>query len=178
MHAVPNLEAADAAAAAADAAASATLPTNPPEAVVGGQWNYSSDEEGMSGKSVHTALVSSTNTLSLDFPYAGAQRGQLMIRRHPRWGNDVIVSIERGQLLCHSYGDCSIGVRFDEGKVHRYEGNAPSDNSSEYAFIPAYSTFMKQLPSAKKLRIEVQIYQAGAQVLEFDVSGFDASKLK
>lgn len=164
---------------AEDAAALAAPP--PPEqtqVVAGGQWGYASREEGMSGKSVRTASVLSTNTINLDFPYTGSQHATLELRRHPRWGNDVILSIERGQLLCHSYGDCAIGVRFDDGKLLRFDGNPPADNSTEYTFIPAFSTFMKQLPKTKKVRIEVQIYQAGSQVFEFDVSGFDASKFR
>lgn len=129
-------------------------------------------------KFIRTASVRSTNTISLDFPYQGAQHATLRLRRHPRWGNDVIFSIEQGQLLCHSYGDCSISVKFDDGQVLRYEGNPPSDNSSEYAFVPAFSTFMKRLPDAKNVRIEMAIYQGGSPVFEFDVSGFKPEKFQ
>lgn len=138
----------------------------------GQQWRYLSTEEGMSGKKSRTATVESNNTINLDFPYAGPQHAQLMLRRHPRWGNDVILSIERGQILCHTYSNCRIGVRFDGGKVMRFSGNPPSDNSSEYVFIPAFGTFMKQLPKAKTVKIEVEIYHGGSPVFEFDVSGF------
>jgi len=145
---------------------------------IGPQWSYQTSDEGMSGKPVRTASVTSTNTISLDFPYAGPQRGQLLLRRHPRWGNDVIFSIEKGQVLCHSYGDCDVRVRFDDGQVLRYQGTEPSDNSTEYVFIPAFSTFMKRLPKAKVAKVEVQIYQSGVQVFEFDVSGFKPEKFK
>lgn len=144
----------------------------------GRQWRYDSSEEEMGGGSVRTATVDSKNAIDLDFPYAGSQHGRLSLRRHPRWGNDVIFRIERGQILCHSYGDCAIQVRFDDGKVLRYDGNPPEDNSSEVVFIPAFSTFMKQLPRAKVVKIEVSIYQAGNQVFEFDVSGFKPEKLQ
>lgn len=144
----------------------------------GQQWDYAVSEEGMSGKSTRTAKVVSTNSINLDFPYSGTQHAMLTIRRHPRWGNDVYLAIERGQILCHSYGDCSIGVRFDDGKVMRFKGTAPSDNSTETVFIPAYSTFMKQLPNAKNVKVEVQIYQSGAPVFEFDVSGFKPERIK
>lgn len=145
---------------------------------IGRQWSYTSSEEGMSGKPVRHAAVQSTNTINLDFPYRGPQHATLRLRRHPRWGNDVILSIERGQILCHSYGDCRVQVRFDDGKLLRFNGNPPSDNSSEYVFIPAFTTFMKSLPKAKTVKIEVQIYQGGAPVFEFDVSGFKPEKFK
>lgn len=145
---------------------------------MGRQWRYTSTEEGMSGKQVRHAAVQSTNTISLDFPYRGPQHATLLFRRHPRWGNDVILSIERGQILCHSYGDCRVQVRFDDGKVLRFKGNPPADNSSESVFIPAFTTFMNSLPKAKAVKIEVQIYQGGAPVFEFDVSGFKPEKFK
>lgn len=89
-----------------------------------------------------------------------------------------MLSIERGQILCHSYGDCSVRVRFDDGKLQTFGGNPPEDNSSEYVFIPAFTTFMKQLPTAKVVKIEVPIYQSGRPVFEFDVSGFKPEKFK
>jgi hypothetical protein len=145
---------------------------------MGRQWSYDASSEGMSGKSVRTAWVYSSNTINLGFPYQGEQHAKLLLRRHPRWGNDVMLLIEQGQVLCHSYGDCYVAVRFDDEKLRRYEGNPPSDNSSESIFIPAFGTFMKKLPGAKKLKIEIQIYQAGNQVFEFDVSGFKPEKFK
>jgi hypothetical protein len=147
-------------------------------AASGNQWTYSSSEEGMSGKPVRIATVTSSNTIDLDFPYAGSQHATLQLRRHPRWGNDVIFQIEQGQILCHSYGDCPVQLRFDDGKVIRLRGNPPEDNSSEYAFIPAFSTFLKQMPKAKRVRVEVNIYQGGAPVWDFDISGFDPEKFK
>lgn len=145
---------------------------------MGRQWEYSRYDEGMSGKPVVTAQVLSTNTINLDFPYSGSQRGSLILRRHPRWGNAVIFRIEKGQILCHSYGDCRVSVKFDDGKLLRFDGNPPEDNSSEVVFIPAFTTFMKQLKSTKVVKIEVSVYQAGNQVFEFDVSGFKPEKFK
>lgn len=143
-----------------------------------GSWRYSSHEEGMSGKATRYATVTSTNTINLDFPYSGSQHATLSFRRHPRWGNDVIFSIEQGQILCHSYGDCSIGLRFDDGKVIRLQGTPPSDSSTESIFIPAFNTFMKQLPKASKVKVEVQLYQSGSPVFEFDITNFKPEKFK
>lgn len=145
---------------------------------IGRQWSYRSEDEGLGSGSVRHATVQSSNTVSLDFPYAGTQHATLQLRRHPRWGNDVIFSIERGQVLCHSYGDCSVQVRFDDSKILRFQGSEPADNSTEYVFIPAFSTFMKRLPAAKVVKVEVSIYQAGNHVFEFDVSGFKPEKFK
>ncbi len=37
---------------------------------------------------------------------------------------------------------------------------------------------MKKLSNAEKVKIEIEIYQAGNQVFEFDVSGFKPEKFR
>ena len=143
----------------------------------GKQWKYGSYEDSMSGKQVFTATVNSTNSFQFDFPYQGIQHARLTLRRHPRWGNDVIFAIEKGQILCHTY-NCRIRVRFDDAPAQTFTGNEPEDNSSELVFIPAYSTFAKKLPQAKRVRIEVAIFQQGNIIADFDVSGFKPEKLQ
>ncbi|QOW20367.1 hypothetical protein INQ41_04915 [Lysobacter ciconiae] len=140
-----------------------------------GAWSYSNEEDGMSGKRIEYAAVASDNVLSLDFPYQGAQRGTLAIRRHPKWGNDVIVSIEKGQILCSSY-ECPVRIRFDDAQPVTYSGNEPADNSSETVFLP-YS-IAKKLQSAKRVKIEMNLYHNGVQVLEFNVKGFNPQRMK
>jgi len=144
---------------------------------VGQQWSYAIQEDGMSGKFMRTASVSSTNGFHFDFPYEGRQQARLLIRRHPRWGNDVILSIERGQILCSSYGGCPIRVRFDDEPARTFKGNEPADNSSEMVFIPGYDNFARKLATAERVRIEFNVYQQGAVVADFDVSGFDRKRL-
>ena len=71
-------------------------PAPPPPA--GSQWNYSHDADEMTGKASHVVSVESENTVQFDFPYQEAQHARLSIRRHPRFGKNVIFAIERGQL--------------------------------------------------------------------------------
>lgn len=137
-------------------------------------WAYSNVEDGMSGKRIGYAKVRSENTLNLDFPYRGAQHGTLAVRRHPKWGNDVIVSIEEGQILCSTY-ECPIRIRFDDAQPVTYSGNEPSDNSTETVFLP-YS-IAKKLQTAKRVKVEMNLYQNGTQVLEFNVKGFEPEKM-
>ena len=143
-----------------------------------GNWYYSASDDPMSGRKTFTARLESDNTLNFDFPYQGAQHGTLTLRRHPKWGNDVILSIEKGQILCHSFSSCPISVRFDEAAATTYSGTEPSDNSSDTAFIPAYSKFSEKMKTAKRVRIQFNVYQEGAVVLDFNVKGFDSSKMK
>jgi hypothetical protein len=142
-----------------------------------GNWQYDSYSDALSKGSVKAATVSSENQLSFDFPYQGLQSVRLMLRNHPQHGRDVILRIEQGQIICSSYS-CPISVVFDDGKPLRFEGTEPTDNSTEVVFIPAYSTFLKRLATAKTMRIGFTVHQEGQQVAEFKVKGFDASKLK
>jgi len=148
------------------------------KANIGKQWRYFSNEDSMSGKSSKSASVTSSNSFAFDFPYQGTQKATLSIRRHPRHGNDVIFSIERGQILCHSYGECRVRVRFDDEQARTFKGNEPADNSTEYVFIPGYNNFVQKLSKAKIVRVEVDVYRQGALVAEFNVEGFDPAKLK
>lgn len=129
------------------------------------------------GTSYHAA-VSSTNTVEFGFPYAGAQYATLNLRIDPRNGKDVIFKIERGQILCHSYKDCTVLVRFDDEKATNYSAVGAADNSTETIFIRNYGRFVEQMLKAKQVRISTNIYQQGAPVFEFDVSGFDQQKYK
>lgn len=133
-------------------------------------WRYGTHNDDMTQKEVLTAEVDSTNTLSFGFPYAGAQRATLELRKHPRWGSDVILQVERGQFLCNSYDGCSVSVRFGGGKPQRFFASEPSDNSTTYLFISDYSKFMSQLRKVDEVVIEASFYQSGNQALKFSTA--------
>jgi len=142
----------------------------------GQQWTYDVREDKMTGGATRHAYVLSTNTVNFGSPYAGAQHGRLSLRIDPKYGRDVIFSIERGQLLCRSYEDCDILVRYDEGKPERFSAVGPADNSSETVFIRNYDRFLGKLRKAQIVRISLNVYQEGAPVFEFDVSGFNEAR--
>lgn len=145
---------------------------------IGHQWRYAADEDKMTSATTYNATVSSTNTVEFGFPYSGTQHGELLLRTHPRYGKDVIFSIERGQILCPSYDGCSVKVRFDDEKPVNFSANAPADHSTEYVFLEGYDRFIGKLQKAKTVRISVNVYQQGSPVFEFDVSGFEPEKYK
>jgi hypothetical protein len=142
----------------------------------GQQWTYDVREDKMTGGATRHAYVLSTNTVTFRSPYAGAQHGRLSLRIDPQYGRDVIFSIERGQLLCRSFEDCDVLVRFDEGKPERFSAVGPADNSSETVFFRNYDRFLGKLRKAQIVRISLNVYQEGAPVFEFDVSGFNEAK--
>jgi hypothetical protein len=136
-------------------------------------WRYGTGKDEMTQKEVLTAEVDSINTLSFGFPYSGAQRATLELRKHPRWGADVILQVERGQFLCNSYDGCSVNVRFGDGRPQRFSAVEPSDNSTTYIFISDYSKFMSQLRKVDEVVIEASFYQAGNQAMKFSTADLD-----
>lgn len=152
---------------------SASVPKAEP---TGQQWTYDVREDKMTGGATRHAYVLSTNTVNFGPPYSGEQHGRLSLRIDPKYGRDVIFSIERGQLLCRSYEDCDVLVRFDEGKPERFSAVGPADNSSETVFFRNYDRFLGKLRKARIVRISLNVYQEGAPVFEFDVSGFNEVK--
>lgn len=166
---------------AADVSSSTSVPSDAITPVLpqpGSQWQYTQDTDPMADGVTYTALVVSSNTVSFDFPYQGAQHGRLMLRDHPRFGKNVILSIERGQILCRSYDGCTILVRFDDGKAQRFSAAGAADNSTETIFVSNYSRFLAAMKKAKKVRIAVEVYQEGSPVFEFDVSGFAEDRFR
>lgn len=157
-------------------ARSSPAPTTAPQP--GSQWNYRQDKDPMGKGTAYFASVLSNNTVNFGFPYSGLQHATLTIRTHPRYGKDVILGIERGQFLCPSYDGCTVLVRFDESKAIGYSAAGADDNSTETIFIRGYSGFVAHLEKSKLVRISANVYQEGAPVFEFNVSGFDSSKYK
>lgn len=156
----------------------APVASAPPEAVAaveGRQWIYDVTEEKMTGGKRRVASVKSSNTVEFGFPYTGVQHGRLLLCTDTD-GKDVMFRIGKGQNLCTSYEGCSVQVRFDDGKPTTYSASGPADHSSTVIFLDGYGRFLSSMRKAKRVRIAVNMYQQGAPVFEFDVSGFDIDK--
>lgn len=135
-------------------------------------WDYSTRTDDMTGKPAKSATVTSTNTVSFDFPYAGAQHAQLTLRKHPRYGNDVILSIEKGQFMPGVSG-VQVLVRFDDGPAVKFWAQGAEDNNTTTLFLGGYAKFVAAVRKAKVVRISTPVYHEGSPVFEFDVEGFE-----
>lgn len=150
-----------------------TAPAPPPTPPPPRNWRYVDDVDDMRDTAIRHACTESTNVVRLDFPYT-TQRTRLCLRQHPRWGQDVIVRLERdGQFLCYSFQACTVRVRFDDGEVASFSAVGPSDNSTDSIFIQNDERFIRALKSAEHVIIEAEFYQAGAQQMRFDTAGLE-----
>ena len=140
-------------------------------------WQYTSTRDSMTDQTTYRAATKSLNAFNFKFPYRGEQHATLTLRTHPRYGKDIILTIERGQFLC-SISGCNVLVRFDDSKPVRYSASEPSDHSTTTLFINDYSRFAGKMLKAKRLRIQAEFYQEGSRTFEFDVSHFSVSKYR
>jgi hypothetical protein len=132
------------------------------------QWDYKTTEDKMTGKTTSMARLSSNNSLSLSAPYSGLNYGYLTIRKHPQYGLDVIVSISKGQILCRSYSGCSVKVKFGNDQPMTFSATGPADHSSTTIFLNNSQKFIDQAKKTTHIKVQLMIYHAGDEVLEFD----------
>ena len=140
------------------------------------KWRYHVTTDELTSKPTYLAVVKSINQVSFDFPYQGIQRGALMLRTHPQYGKDLILRVEKGQMLVRSYEDTAVKVVFDEGSPISYRVVGPSDHGTTSLFIRDYSGFVGRMMKAKKVKVSVPFYQQGNVVFEFNVSDFDSDR--
>ena len=140
------------------------------------KWQYQVSKDQLTGKPTHLAWVESINQVNFGFPYQGPQRGQLMLRIHPQHGKDLILRVERGQMLVRSYESTKVKAVFDAGNPETYAVVGPADHGTTTMFFRDYDGFTARMREAKKVKISVPFYQQGSVVFEFNVSEFDADK--
>lgn len=132
------------------------------------KWLYSSDVDKMTGKTTRWAQIISTNSLSFAFPYDGPNKGYLSVRQKSPKDVDVVVVIGKGQILCSRVDGCPIKVRFDDAPPVTFVGAPPSDQSSDTVFIATPTRFLASAQKAKRILIQLNVYQNGAPILEFE----------
>lgn len=133
-------------------------------------WSYSADKDEMRGRTTYYATLTGTNTLSLGFPY-GDQIGKVLIRQSPQFGFDILLGVDSGQILCNSFSDSHVNVKFDDGPIRRYGCTDASDGTNNMVFVQGAKGFLTNLKKSKKMVVEAQFYQNGMQQMTFDTTG-------
>ena len=99
------------------------------------EWGYSTSEDKMRGGSEKTASIESKNDLNFGFPYNGGSTGKIEIRQGPRFGFDVMLSVTKGQFMCHSFTGGHISVKFDNRPIEKFGCTNASDGTSNVIFF-------------------------------------------
>jgi hypothetical protein len=132
-------------------------------------WTYSTEKDEMRGGEARFAQLEGSNTIDLDFPY-GEQRGAMLIRQSPKFGFDILVGVRSGQIMCNTYSNTHISVKFDDGPIRRYGCTDASDGSNNMVFIEGAKGFLANLKKSKKVVVEAEFYQNGLQQMTFDTA--------
>lgn len=138
----------------------------------GFKWEYDTNLDPMTDKVTRTACIRSSNAVKLLPPYEPT-RARLCLRDSAQHGRDAYVRLEKdGQVLCRSYEECAVKVRFDKGTAETFSAIGPSDHSTDMFFILSRDRLERELKSADVTAIQAEFYQAGLQAMLFDTKGF------
>ena len=141
------------------------------DAVQASSWTYTTSTDAMTGGTIKAAYTRSTNTVSFAFPYGGPQHATLALRKHPRHGQDVFLTLERGQFLCPPFDGCTVLIRFDGGTATRWNAIEPVDHRTTALFINNDKAFVARLRRAKTIRFAANFFQESEHLFIFNVAG-------
>jgi hypothetical protein len=136
------------------------------------KWSYNTEQDEMRGGESRFASLDAENTINLDFPY-GEQRGQILIRDSAKFGFDILVGVPSGQVLCNSFQDTYLSVKFDNGGIERFGCTDASDGTNNMVFLNSEKRFLEKLKKSKKLIVEAEFFQNGVQQMTFDTANLD-----
>lgn len=134
-------------------------------------WSYSTDEDKVRGTTKYFARTTSTNSIHQDPPYDDETTMRMTVRYSGKDGDEVMLSVSSGQLMCPSYGGCEGTVRFDKGPARTIRFTGTADDSSDTIFVENAGSFLASLRRARHVVIEKTMYQAGSPQFEFAVAG-------
>jgi hypothetical protein len=134
------------------------------------QWQYATSEDPMRHAQQRTASLESTDELHFSFPYSDA-RGRLILRQSPQFGFDIMLAIDSGQFVCHSFTGGRVAIKFDDGPVRDYTCNEAADGDTTTIFLGSEQELLSQLRRSRTMMLETEYFQAGRQQLTFNVAG-------
>lgn len=138
-------------------------------------WRKTESEDKMEGTKRYFATSTSTNQIEFEFPYNGGSTFSLIVRNMGK-GNEVLMTVSKGQFMTSFSGSETIKMKFDDEKPFNVSYNSADDASMDVIFFNSSNKILTKLKSANKLMIEAPFYDAGRQIIYFDVSGLEWEK--
>lgn len=132
------------------------------------RWDYYTDTDKMTDKTWHRAVIQSSNSLNLAWPYAGVNHGRLLVHKRGTNGLAAGVTIDKGQILCPSSEGCSVKVKFGDGQPVPFKADGTADHNPKMIVFRHPELFIALAKTAKTIKVQMTIYQSGAPVLEFE----------
>ena len=136
--------------------------------VTAGNWQYDRNIDPMSGKPSRTAQTNSLNSVQVAPHYSANTKATLVLRQHPQYGLDLILSISSGQFICSPGSGCKVQIRFDENHAFNASASMPSDFSHNSIFIIGAAGLIPRIEKSQRMLIKTTMYQAGDVIWEFN----------
>lgn len=136
-------------------------------------WAYTSVPEA--GGTQYAAAIESREPLQAAANAKDAQRVRLVLRQHPKWGQNVYLLLDNATFDC-AKGCPTLPVRFDDAPPQRMKATIPPTGEPAL-FIDDDKGFIARLQQAKTVSVDVTIKGSGPKTLTFEVGGLDISKL-
>ena len=129
-------------------------------------WGYDTLTDKMTDNAVVFRFLDSDNTVMQDEIYG--ETGGTIAVRSMNGANEVMFSIENGQIVGNDIdGSNYVNVRFDGEQPVRYYYNECNDLNSTTVFLKNAKKFIEKAKTAKRILIEVALFETGNKVFEF-----------
>ena len=138
-------------------------------------WSYDSATDQMTGAVRHWACTVSTNELQFSFPYDGGATGTLCFIRKGKTLN-ATVQVSTGQFNC-DIDDCALRFKFDNGAIQSFSAEESTTHETGVLFLNSEQRLLSDVVKAKELKVEAEYFEEGTQVLTFEVTGLNATRL-
>lgn len=119
--------------------------------------------------------IDSENSVNFASPYSGAQKGTLTLALHPLSGQNALISIRRGQLMCGVSG-CRVRVKFDDAAPLHWQAKPQGDGSSDSLILQSGAQFAQRVRASTVVLIEVPVFREPNALFEFQVGGFNNAR--
>ena len=135
------------------------------------QWVYEESKDEMRGTVTKFAILKSDTTVDFPFPYKGGSYLNIQVRKSAKFGEDVMFVVNKGHLIC-DYNNCSVNVKFDDGKVTSYPASRAAGGDSTTLFLDGgVSSFVDKLKKSKSIMVEVDFFKHGSEQFSFTNNG-------
>ena len=133
-------------------------------------WTYDSRVDDMDSGISQWASLQSDNFINMDFPYQGNTYATVTVRKTQEYGTNVYVKLDRGQFGGNSFkGTNYVRIRVDDAQPVKYKYNEAADGTADIVFLKNAKGFIEKAKKAKRIKIEVPLYQEGNRVFDFSV---------
>lgn len=133
-------------------------------------WTYSESTDEMSGDITYYATCLSPEVLKLKYDYDKKGSRVSIHIRNSSGKNEVIVEVTKGTIPHSLYSDESVRLKFDNEEPLIISYNSAANGNTKVIFLDQTENIIKKIKAAKKLKLEISLFNEGTFVVNFDTS--------